>query len=86
MVKNGTEPTLQDVRPINSARYHAGPKAPEYQKIDIDEILPMNVIELAQSGWALPIVIDPKNDGSLRFCTEYIKLNTVAAKKAFPIH
>lgn len=43
------------------------------------------VMEPARSEWPSPIAFVQKKDGSLRFCTNYRKLNVVPVKGAYPI-
>lgn len=73
-----------DVSSFNSAPDHAIPKAQELRKTEIDGLLLMNYIELAQSKWASLIEFAPKNR-SLRSCRDFRKLNAVTLKDAYSI-
>ncbi|KAL6421145.1 hypothetical protein ACFW04_013963 [Cataglyphis niger] len=43
------------------------------------------VIEESQNPWVSPAVMVRKKDGSIRFCFEYKKLNTITVKDSYPI-
>lgn len=45
----------------------------------------VDVAELATTEWVSPIVLVPTDDGSLRFCVDYRRLNTEAERDTFPI-
>lgn len=49
MARRRIELIAPDVHPINSVQYHAGPKAREFDKVEIDKMLCMSAIEPAQS-------------------------------------
>jgi len=45
----------------------------------------MGVIERATGEWAIPVVMVPMPDGSVRFCVDYRKLTLMTVKDACPI-
>ena len=51
----------------------------------VDEMQSQGVIEPCQSEWASNIVLVTKKDGSIRFCVDYRKLNTLTQKDAYPL-
>ncbi len=52
---------------------------------EVQSMLQRGVIEKGQSPWSSPIVLVKKKDGSLRFCVDYRKLNTVTKFDAYPL-
>jgi hypothetical protein len=64
-------------KPAYSQPYRAGAKAREEKSVEIHRMLRAGVIEPATSEWAIPVVLVPKPDGSMRFCIDYRRLNTV---------
>lgn len=51
----------------------------------IQSMLKQDVIEKSDSPWYSPIVLVRKKDGSLRFCVDYRKLNSVTKKDSFSV-
>lgn len=51
----------------------------------LEKLQRQGVIRPSNSPWASPIVLVHKKDGSVRFCTDYRRLNQVTKKDAFPI-
>ena len=48
-------------------------------------MLEMGIISPSTSPWAFPVVIIPKLDGTIRFCGDYRKLNSIMKMDAYPI-
>ena len=51
----------------------------------VTDILARGVVVPSRSSWASPIVLVTKKDGSLRFCVDYRKLNSVTRKDVYPL-
>ena len=53
----------------------------QYLKDQID----MGVVVPSKSPWASPVVLVRKKDGTVRWCIDYRKLNSVTVKDAYPL-
>ena len=76
---------LTTSNPVQSKPYAVPHALRDPLKHEIDEMLRMGVIEKSTSVYASPIVLVPKSDGSLRFCIDYRKLNSITIFDPEPI-
>lgn len=64
-------------------------RIPFHLQEEVDKILEdmknKGVIEESKSPWISPAVLVKKKDGSIRFCVDYRKLNSVTKKDSYPI-
>ena len=71
--------------PIKQHPYRVNPIKLSKIRTEIDYMLKNNIIEPSQSNWASPCILVPKPDGSMRFCTDYRKVNAVTKTDSYPI-
>jgi exodeoxyribonuclease III len=64
------------------------PVRPDLRKVvreHIDRMLEYNIIEPSNSPWAAAVVLTPKKNGSIRFCTDYRLLNKHTVRSQYPL-
>jgi len=67
-------------------RYYPVSKARELEmKRQVDEMLAAGIIEPSTSGWSSPVVMVQKENGKLRFCVDYRRVNAVTKIDAYPL-
>ncbi len=54
-------------------------------KQELHTMKQLGVIEPSSSEWSSPIVLVPKKDGTLRFCLDFRKLNSVSKFDPYPM-
>jgi hypothetical protein len=51
----------------------------------VKDMLASNIVEESNSPWCSPVTLAKKKDGSLRFCCDFRKLNSVTRKDSYPL-
>lgn len=72
-------------RPIHSALHQAGANASEFERQEIETMLPLDVIEPTQTDLAALIESVTKKDGTIRFSVDLLNLNSVTTRISYPI-
>lgn len=82
--KHRIELLIDNTQAIQPAFYRPGLKTREFEKPEIQKMLPQNSIESSQTERTEPFVIAHKKNGKLRFCVDYRKLNAETKKDSYP--
>lgn len=72
-------------KPIRLRPYRVSPARKAIISAEIDKMLQDDIIEPANGPYAAPITLQPKKDGSLRFCVDFRGLNSVTIRDVYPI-
>jgi hypothetical protein len=72
-------------RPIRMAPYRVNPQKAECIKKEIQLMLELGVIEESNSPYASPVVIVAREPGSVRFCCDFRRINSVTIPDSFPM-
>ena len=73
-------------RPVNS-RWYPVPRINKHTfKKELEQLVKIGVLERVQeSEWGTPVFIIPKKEGTVRFITDYRKVNGQIVRKPYPI-
>ena len=77
--------TPESARPVHQPPYRLPYAYRERVKKELQEMLAAGIIEPSSSEWSSPLVVVHKEDGSLRLCVDYRRLNTVTQPDAYPM-
>lgn len=76
---------LNDLKPIRQPVYRVPERLLPVMKEELETMQTLVVIEPSTSEWSSPIVLVPKKDGTLRFCLDFRKLNSVSKFDPYPM-
>lgn len=71
--------------PIKQHPYRVNPKKREVMRMEVEYLLHHGLAEPSKSPWSSPCLLAPKADSSLRFCTDYHKVNAITKPDSFPL-
>ena len=74
-----------DSPPVKQHPYRANPLKRDVLRKEVQYMLEHDLIEPCTGGWSSPCVLVPKQDGSLRFCTDYRLLNSKTKSDSYPL-
>ena len=74
-----------DANPVKQHPYRMNPEKCKQAEDEIAYMLKNNLIRPSSSNWSSPCVLVPKPDNSVRFCTDFRKVNAVTKTDAYPI-
>lgn len=63
--------------PIKQHAYRVNPNKRQVMREEVNYLVRNGFAVASQSPWSSPCILVPKSDGSLRFCTDYRKVNNV---------
>jgi transposase InsO family protein len=72
-------------KPIKLRPYRVSPHRQQIITQQIHQMLIDGIIEPANGPYAAPVTLQPKKDGSLRFCVDFRELNAATIRDVYPI-
>ncbi|XP_071542904.1 uncharacterized protein [Panulirus ornatus] len=76
---------IPGTNPISQPPYRIPHQKRGQMKKEVDYLLDNNLAVPSCSPWASPCLLVPKEDGQLRLCTDYRRLNSVTQSDAYPL-
>ena len=66
-----------DTEPIRQRFYQVNHDKRKFLDAEVSYMLENGIAELSSSSWASPCLLVPKSDNTLRFCSDFRKVNSV---------
>ncbi|XP_068229725.1 uncharacterized protein [Palaemon carinicauda] len=76
---------LPGTTPIRQHPYHISPAKKLVMKEEVEYLLRAGSAKPSKSPWASPCLVVPKEDGSMRLCTDYRRVNSATVKDSYPL-
>ena len=77
---------LINTTPTKQHPYRLNQRKREIMNTELDYMLKQGIIERSESAWASLCVLVEKEDRTMRFCTDYRKINAITKADCYPIH
>ncbi|CAF4881812.1 unnamed protein product, partial [Rotaria socialis] len=74
-----------NTKSIKLRPYRVSPARKEIISTEITKMINAGIIEPCNSPYAVPITLQPKKNGTLRFCIDFRELNVVTVRDVYPI-
>ncbi|XP_073715771.1 uncharacterized protein [Misgurnus anguillicaudatus] len=74
-----------NAQPIRQNPFRLNPRKRELMKAEVEYLRENNFARPSLSAWSSPCLLVPKADSSVRFCTDYRKVNAVTKPDSFPL-
>lgn len=74
-----------DAAPIKQHAYHVNTAKRALMRNEVEYLLEHGFAQSSCSPWSSPCLLVPKSDGTVRFCTDYRKVNGVTVPDCFPL-
>lgn len=71
--------------PIKQHAYQVNPYKRQVMRDEVEYLVCNGFAVASQSPWSSPCILVPKSEGSLRFCTDFRKVNSVTKADSFPL-
>ena len=71
--------------PVKQHPYRVNPEKRRVLQQEVEYILKNDLIEQRHSAWSSPCILVPKADKTLRFCTDFRKVNALTKPDSYPL-
>ena len=76
---------IGDAKPVKQYAYRVNPQKRKLLQQKVTYMLDNGLIEPNHSAWSLPCLLVPKLEGSVRFCTDFRKVDALNKADSFPL-
>lgn len=75
----------ENAKPVYLPPYRLPASRVKVVQEELRQLLQAGIIEKSDSPWAVPVVLVPKKDGTIRLCVNYTRLNKVTKPDPYPM-